>query len=70
MSLKVSGVSRTAALLIIVLGIFTLVVGVASAVFEDTVAGVAFVVLGVFLYSLLFRFTRKVEREIDAEEKA
>ncbi len=68
MSLKVSGVSRTAALLIIVLGIFTLVVGLASAVLEDTVAGVAFVVLGVILYSLLFRFTRKVERELDGEE--
>jgi membrane protein implicated in regulation of membrane protease activity len=65
LSLKVSRVSRMAALLIIALGIFTLVVGLASAFLEDTIAGIAFVILGVFLYSLLFRFTRRVEHEID-----
>jgi membrane protein implicated in regulation of membrane protease activity len=70
LSVKVSRISRTAALLIIAIGLFTLVVGLASAYLEDTVAGIAFVALGVFLYGLLFRFTRKVEREIAAEDSA
>ncbi|MDA4125515.1 MAG: hypothetical protein OK438_08760 [Thaumarchaeota archaeon] len=69
MSLKVSRVSRTAALLIIVVGIFTLVVGLASAFLEDTVAGIAFLALGVFLYLFLYGFTSKVEREIDDAER-
>ncbi len=67
MSLKVSRISRTAALLIIVIGVFTIVVGLATAIVDDTVAGVAFVILGVFLHRLLYRFTRRVEKEIDDE---
>ncbi len=67
LSLRVSRVSRTAAILIIAIGVFTLIVGLATAIVEDTAAGVAFVVLGVFLYWFLYRFTRRVEKEIDAK---
>ncbi len=68
MSVRASRVSRLAALLIIALGVFTLVAGLTTGLLEDAVAGVAFVVLGVFLYRLLYRFTRKVEREIRKEQ--
>ncbi len=67
MPLRVSRVSRLAALSIVVVGAFTLVAGLATGLAEDTVAGSAFVVLGVILYGLLYRFTRKVEREISKE---
>ncbi len=64
LSVRVSRVSRIAALLIIALGVLTLFAGLATGLAEDTVAGIAFLVLGVVLYRLLYRFTRKVEREI------
>lgn len=64
MSVRVSPISRTAAILIMAVGIFTLFAGVVADVPVNEVAGVAFIVLGVVLYSLLFKFTRKVEREI------
>ena len=47
--------------MIIVVGLVTLVL--AGDIVGD-VAGVAFLVLGVMLYWLLYRFARKVEREI------
>ncbi len=61
MSVRVSPISRGAALLIMVVGVLTLVL--AGDVVGD-IAGVAFLVLGVALYWLLYRFTRKVEREV------
>ena len=67
MSIRVSPVSRTAALLIVALGIFTLVAGVATGGVETTVAGTAIALLGVVLYRLLYRFTRKLDREISGE---
>jgi membrane protein implicated in regulation of membrane protease activity len=69
LTLRVSRVSRTAAILIILLGILTLAAGIATAMVSETVAGVAFLVLGIFLYWFLYRFTRRVEREITEEEE-
>lgn len=53
MSVRVSPISRTAAILIIVLGVFTLL-------FVNPIAGVAFLVLGAVLYALLYKFTAKL----------
>jgi len=60
MSVKVSPVSRFVSLLIIAIGIFTLLGGWATGILEDTVAGIAFIILGIVLYGLLYRFNRKV----------
>lgn len=62
MSVKVSPISRFASLLIIAIGIFTLLVGWATGILEDSVAGIAFIILGVVLYRLLYVLGRKVER--------
>lgn len=67
MSIRVSPISKTAALLIVAVGLFTLAAGLFTGVVESTVAGVAFITMGVILYRLLFRFTRKLEREIRQE---
>ena len=57
MSVRVSPISRAAAILIILLGFFTLL-------FVNEIAGVAFLVLGAILYALLYRFTAKLSREV------
>jgi tetrahydromethanopterin S-methyltransferase subunit E len=62
MSVKVSPISRFASLLIIAIGIFTLLVGWATGILEDSIAGIAFIILGVVLYRLLYVLGRKVER--------
>jgi len=57
----VSPISRLAAILLIILGIFTLV-------FVLVIAGIAIMVLGIVLYWLLYRFSAKIEKELkDAE---
>ena len=61
MPLVVSPVSRLAAILLIILGIFTLV-------FVLVIAGIAILVLGIVLYWLLYRFSARVERELDGKE--
>jgi membrane protein implicated in regulation of membrane protease activity len=61
MSVRVSPISRLAAILIIVLGVFTLL-------FVNQVAGIAFLVLGAVLYALLYRFTAKLNSEIRQTE--
>ncbi len=61
MSVRVSPISRTAAILIMAVGLFTLV-------FVNAIAGVAFIVLGAILYLLLYRFTAKLESEIKSAE--
>jgi hypothetical protein len=48
-------------LLIVVVGIFTLLVGWATGILEDSIAGIAFIILGIVLYRLLYVFGRKVE---------
>jgi hypothetical protein len=70
MSVRVSPVSKTAAIIIIALGLFLLVGGLAAQEDETIVAGVAVTVLGVVLYRLLFRFTKKIERELEGEGAA
>ena len=70
MSVRVSPVSKTAAILIIALGLFLLVGGLATTEDTDIVAGAAVTVLGIVLYQLLFRFTRKVERELKGGEES
>ena len=61
MSVRVSPISRFAAILIIVLGVFTLF-------FVNQIAGIAFLALGAILYALLYRFTAKLNAEIGKAE--
>jgi drug/metabolite transporter (DMT)-like permease len=63
LSVKASPISRTAAILIIAVGAFVLFTGVVSGELEDDVAGVAFIVLGLALYALLSRLTRRLRTE-------
>lgn len=58
MSVRVSPISRGSALLIIALGLFTFF-------YVNAFAGVAFVALGLALYWLLYRFARRVRREVE-----
>jgi Na+/pantothenate symporter len=60
MSVKVSPISRSASLLIIVIGIFTLVVGWAAGILADKIAGIVFIILGIVLYGLLYSLSRKI----------
>ena len=64
MSVRVSPISRTAAVLIIALGAFTLLAGWAADEPISEVAGVGILALGIFLYWLLFRLTRKITKEL------
>jgi membrane protein implicated in regulation of membrane protease activity len=66
---RVSPVSKTAAILIIAVGVFVLTAGLATGALASDIAGGAFVVLGVVLYLLLFRFTKKLERDITEAQK-
>jgi divalent metal cation (Fe/Co/Zn/Cd) transporter len=60
MSVKVSPISRFVSLLIIAIGVFTLLVGWATGTLEDSIAGIAIIILGIVLNVLLYRFDRKV----------
>ncbi len=57
MPVRVSPVSRGAAVLIVLVGIFTFL-------FVNDIAGLAFLALGVALYWLLYRFSRRIDREL------
>lgn len=61
MSVRVSPISRTAAILIIILGVFTLI-------FVNSIAGVVFLALGAILYVLLYRFTARLNSELGKED--
>ena len=63
MSVRVSPISRAAAILLVVLGVFTLIAGLSTGILESTVAGLGITVLGFVLYRLLHRFSKKLERE-------
>ncbi len=67
---RVSPISRTAAILIIAIGAFVLLAGLSTGEPAYDVAGVAFLVLGLVLYRLLFRFTRKLQKEIDQAQQS
>ena len=58
MSVRVSPISRGAAVLIIALGVLTFAL-------VNAIAGVAFILLGAVLYWLLYRFARRVRREVE-----
>jgi heme O synthase-like polyprenyltransferase len=60
-SVRVSPISRAAAILIILLGVFTLV-------FVNGIAGIAFLALGIVLYVLLYRFTAKLNTAVREAE--
>ena len=63
MSVTVSPISRTAALLIIVIGVFMLVVGQSTGILEDSVAGTAFIILGIIMHGMLYRLAAKNRQE-------
>ncbi len=69
MSVRVSPISKVAAILIIAIGAFVLLGGFVTGELASYVAGSAFVVLGVILYMLLFWFARKLRREIGEIQK-
>jgi drug/metabolite transporter (DMT)-like permease len=69
MSVRVSPISKMAAILIIVVGAFVLLAGFATGDLASYIAGSAFVALGVVLYMLLIWFTRKLRREIGEIEQ-
>ncbi len=69
MSVRVSPISKTAALLIIAVGAFVLVAGLSTGEVTSDVAGASFLILGVFLYLFLLRFTRNLQVQLD-EAKA
>lgn len=62
LSVHASPVSRLAAVLIILLGVFTLVL-------VETFAGLVIIALGIFLYWLLYRFSARLKREITGEPR-
>ena len=64
MTVRASPISKTAAILIIVVGVFVLVTGLAGGALANEISGVAFIVLGVALYGLLLRFTRRLRTEV------
>ncbi len=68
MSVRVSPISKTAAILIIAVGVFVLLAGLSTGEVASEVSGVAFIVLGVALYLLLLRFTRSLRRQIEEIE--
>jgi len=65
LAVRVSPISKTAAIIITALGLFLLLGGVAAQDEDDAIAGFAITVLGLVLYRLLFRFTKKVTRELE-----
>ena len=69
MSVRVSPISKMAAILIIAVGAFVLLAGFVTGELASYIAGSAFVALGVVLYVLLIWFTRKLRREISEIER-
>jgi len=69
MSVRVSPVSKMAAILIIAVGAFVLLAAFVTGELASYIAGSAFIVLGVILYMLLIWFTRKLRREISEIEQ-
>jgi len=69
MSVRVSPISKMAAILIIAVGAFVLLAAFATGELASYIAGSAFLILGVVLYVLLIWFTRKLRREISEIER-
>lgn len=64
LSVRVSPISKSAAVLIVVIGAFVLLTGLVARVLVNEVVGVAFMVLGVMLYALLLRLTRRLRSDV------
>lgn len=64
MTVRASPISKTAAILIILIGVFVLLTGLVAGVLATDVEGIAFIALGLALYGLLLRFTRRLRNEI------
>ncbi len=62
--IRVSPVSKVAAIMIMALGVFTLVGGLATGYRILLGSGIGITALGIALYILLYKFTRKVFREV------
>ena len=65
MSVRVSPISRSAALLIMAVGAFVLFTGLVAGLLVNDVAGAIFIALGLILHRFLFRFTKRLGREVD-----
>jgi membrane protein implicated in regulation of membrane protease activity len=50
--------------MLVVLGVFTLIAGLSTGVLESTVVGFAITLLGLVLYRLLHRFSKRLDKEI------
>jgi drug/metabolite transporter (DMT)-like permease len=61
---RVSPISKAAAILILAVGLFTLIAGLSTGIVANSIAGGAITVLGMVLYALLYRFNRRLEREL------
>lgn len=61
MPVRVSPISRAAAVLVIVVGIITFVA-------VNAIAGIAFIALGVAMYALLYRLGAKLESDLAQAE--
>jgi protein-S-isoprenylcysteine O-methyltransferase Ste14 len=64
LSVRVSPISKLAAILIVAIGAFVLLGAFVTGDLASYIAGSAFIVLGVVLYLILIWFTRKLGREI------
>jgi uncharacterized membrane protein YiaA len=60
LSVRASPISKTAAILIMVVGVFVLFIGVVAGALANEVEGIVFIALGVALYGLLLKFTKRV----------
>lgn len=68
MSIRVSPISKTAAILIVAIGVFVLFTGLVADVLASDVAGIAFIALGAFLYWFLYRFAVEFDRKARAAQ--
>jgi membrane protein implicated in regulation of membrane protease activity len=69
LAVRVSPISRTAAILIMAVGAFVLIAGLSTGEVGYDVSGVVFLALGVVLYLVLIRFTRNLGRQIEEAQK-
>jgi hypothetical protein len=67
LSVRVSPISRTAAILILIIGAFVLFTGLVAGDLANDIAGTIFIIIGLALYGLLLRFTRKLRGEVASE---
>jgi membrane protein implicated in regulation of membrane protease activity len=64
LAVRASPISKTAAILITIVGLFVLLTGLIARVVTNEVEGAVFIILGLVLYGVLRRFTKKLRREL------